>query len=69
MKKQTFFVLIINESIEAQKSLSMYKQSAFEAGPQAFFELQILMFLKVFFVRDPFITLRELCKINVENQC
>ena len=47
----------------------MYKQLAFEAGPQAFFELQILMFLKVFFVKDPFITLRELCKINVENQC
>ena len=47
----------------------MYKQSAFEAGLQAFFELQILMFLKVFFVKDPFITLRELCKINVENQC
>ena len=68
MKKQTFFVLVINESIEAQKS-SMYKQLAFEAGPQAFFELQILMFLKVFFVKDPFITLRELCKINVENQC
>ena len=68
MKKQTFFVLIINESIEVQKS-SMYKQLAFEAGLQAFFELQILMFLKVFFVRDPFITLRELCKINVENQC
>ena len=68
MKKQTFFVLLINESIEVQKS-SMYKQSAFEAGQQAFFELQILMFLKVFFVKDPFITLRELCKINVENQC
>ena len=47
----------------------MYKQLAFEAGLQAFFELQILMFLKVFFVKDPFITLRELCKINVENQC